>query len=667
MWLVQSLGAAESAKKVTYDDHILPILKDKCVSCHNQDKTKAGLNLANYLKLMEGSSSGAVVKPGDPDASPLLLTMTHKQEPFMPPSAPQLPKETTDLIRKWIEAGALENTGSKAPVMKPKVDISLKSVGKGKPDGPPPMPGTKLPLDPLVKARRAGAVIALAANPWAPVVAVGGQKQVFLYHTETADLLGVLPFPLGTPHALKFSRNGKLLLAAGGIGGKAGKALVWDIANGEKIIEVGDETDAILAADLSADQSQIAVGGPSKMVRIYSTKDGTLLREMKKHTDWIYTVEFSPDGVLLTTGDRNGGVFVWESFTGREYFSLRGHTLGITGASWRDDSNILATTSEDGTIRLWEMENGNQVKQWPAHGGGSQWVHFAHDGRLVSVGRDRVAKVWDGNGGLQKQFENFNDLALRCAFSHDGSKIIAGDWTGTVRVWTVADAKRVAEVNTNPPLLSERLATAAAELAAQQAAHEAAAKNMQAANKRLKAVTDDLAATQKRAADLAASAKQATDSVPGLKTALDQANAAVNAATQMVQAKQAALTAATNAATQAKAATDKEPANKDKAAALAAAQAAVTKAQTEVPLAQKALADAQAVAKAANEKLTATQKAGADAAVAVKQANESVPGKQAALKPAQEAVAAAQAALTQAQAALAVSKAKHDRLKAAKG
>ena len=143
------------------------------------------------------------------------------------------------------------------------------------------------------------------------------------------------------PHVLKFSRNGSLLLAGGGRGGKSGRVVVWSVTTGERVIEVGDETDAVLAADISPDQTQIALGGPSKVVRVYSTRTASCIHEIRKHTDWITALEFSPDGVLLATGDRNGGLFVWEAFTGREYFTLRGHTAAITELSWRLDGNVL--------------------------------------------------------------------------------------------------------------------------------------------------------------------------------------------------------------------------------------------------------------------------------------------------------------------------------------
>src|SRR5579883_401485 len=508
-------AASADGSKPTYDDDVLPVLKQSCVNCHGNDKQKGGLNLASFTAMMQGGSSGAVVTPGDPDKSRLFTLSAHKEEPKMPPNSARMDQARLDTLRLWIEQGARENAGSKtAAPAKPKTEVGLKSVVKGRPAGPPPMPRAgKYRLDPVVRARRPGAVVALAASPWAPLVAVGGQRQVLLYHADTGDLLGVLPFPHGQINSLKFSRNGSLLLAAGGVGGQSGKAVLFTVETGETVIEVGNESDAVLAADVSADQTQIVVGGPSKVVRVYSTQDGSQVREIKKHTDWVTAVEYSPDGVLLATGDRNGGLFVWEAFTGREYFSLRGHTAMITDVSWRDDSNLLASASEDATIRLWEMENGNPVKSWGAHGGGAGAVRYGHDGKIASTGRDRVTKLWDQNGGLQKQFGALPDLGLRVAVTHDSAKVFAGDWSGQVKGWAAADAKAVAALDGNPPPVAERFRAAEQAVAAATARAKQAAEALAAAQARAKQAAESFAAARanadKVAADFAAAQKAA--------------------------------------------------------------------------------------------------------------------------------------------------------------
>ncbi|MFM8469915.1 MAG: c-type cytochrome domain-containing protein [Limisphaerales bacterium] len=271
-----ALAATASAQKVTYDEHVLPIFKNQCLKCHNSDKPKADLDLSTFGGTMKGGSSGLIVAGGDPDGSVLYKTVTHAAEPTMPPKS-KLPDKELELIKKWIAGGLLENSGSKAIASnRPKIDLSLSSASFGKPEGAPPMPGDLL-LEPVVRTTRTSASTALAASPWAPLVALGGQKQVLLYNSDTLQLAGVFPFPEGFPHDVKFSRNGKFLLAGGGRGANKGIVAVWDVTTGERIITAGDDLDVALAADISSNQKWIALGGPDRLVKIYATATGEQL------------------------------------------------------------------------------------------------------------------------------------------------------------------------------------------------------------------------------------------------------------------------------------------------------------------------------------------------------------------------------------------------------
>lgn len=471
--LAASAAKADDAK-VTYDDHVKPILREHCFTCHNASNAKSDLALDTYATTMQGGASGEVVLAGDLESSRLWMLVSHEEEPKMPPMQARLADEKLEVLKAWIMSGALENSGSVAKKSnKPKVDLSM-SAGAARPEGPAIMPEgiSKQPPAYLAKTR---SVAGLATSPWAPVAAVAGHKQIVLYHTDHGELLGVLPFEEGTPHVLQFSRSGALLLAGGGRDASTGKVIVFDVKTGERVFEVGDELDAVLAADINEDHTRIALGGPQRVVHIYDTADGSLLHEIKKHNEWVTALEFSPDGVLLATGDRNGDLYVWEAETAREYQTLKAHTAAITATSWRLDSNILASSSEDGSVRLWEMENGQQVKNWGAHGGGTTWLRFATDGRLVTSGRDKLVKVWNQEGAEQAAFEPFADLALRCAFAHDGQHVLGGDWTGQIHLWNIADRQQIAALAMNPPTLEM-----AAQIAAQQAAEASAAELAQA-------------------------------------------------------------------------------------------------------------------------------------------------------------------------------------------
>lgn len=632
--------------KVTYQDHVLPILRQKCFSCHNTDKKEGDLDLSNYSNLMQGGGSGGVVEPGNAADSYLYQLITHAEEPSMPPESDKLPAEMLAVIKNWIDGGVLENSGSKAiRPKKAKFDFALKGAPSGKPEGPPPMPG-RLSLEPLVHTTRTTAVSALATSPWAPLVAVGSQKQVLLYHAQSLELLGVLPFPEGVPNVLKFSSTGDLLLAAGGRGGASGRAVVWNIKNGERVMEVGDELDAVLAADISADQTMIALGGPARVVRIYSTQSGELLHELRKHTDWIYSLAFSPDGVLLATGDRNGGMFVWEAYTAREYASLRGHGAGITGLSWRSDSNILASCSEDAGIRLWEMENGGNVKTWGAHGGGAASVEFTRDGRLVSCGRDRTAKLWDQNGKQLLAFPSFADLALRITHCDETNRVIAGDWTGTIHVWNAADGKPVGDLTMNPLTLVQRLDTTQKALVPQQAELKKQIDINTAAQAAAAKAKADLDAANKAVAATQAQHNKANETAKAAQAAVDKLTAEQQAIAKTVGTLGPLVPLLNESATKAKQAAEKNPGDKELTAVTAQIVAQADKNNAALEAAKKAQQEKTAALEKAKQGLAAAAKQVVDSKAALDAAQKLLATAQPVVKPAVANAAKTQQAFT---------------------
>ena len=390
--------------------------------------------------------------PAIPETACSLKCVKQTDDPKMPPKGDKLSDAEIALIEKWIQGQLLETAGGKAVAVSNNVQLAVVSLDR--PAGPPPMPVGDLPLEPLVRTKTSNALVALAASPWAPLVAVGGQKQIILYNTDKLQPLGILPFPEGFPAVIRFSRNGQLLLTGGGLGGKSGKVVLYKVETGERTGEVGNEFDQVLGADLSPDHAHVALGGPTKILKIYSTADGKLEQSIKKHTDWITAVTFSPDGKYLASADRSGGIVVWEGATGKEFNTLAGHKLPVTALAFMP--GVLASASEDGKISLWDVKEGKEIRSWTAHAGGVEWVDFTPDGRLVSCGRDKLAKVWDQTGKVLLTSEPFDDIALRAVLSNE--RVIAGDWTGKIRVWNLADTKRLGELTSNPPLIAEALA-----------------------------------------------------------------------------------------------------------------------------------------------------------------------------------------------------------------
>lgn len=493
--LAPSLPTFAADAPPNFDEHVLPVFREKCCSCHNPDQKKGGLDLSSWGQTMAGGSSGEVVAPGDPDGSYLLMLVTHASEPKMPPESDKLPEPMVSVIRRWIAAGAIERNGSQ-PVARKQNNLALDAAAATRPDGPPVMP-PRLSLEVVTQGRRPTAVTALAASPHGSFIALGSRRQILLYHAGTLDLLGVLPYPEGVARVVRFSRNAKLLLAAGGEAAKSGRVVVWDVATGKRQAEVGEEFDEVLAADISADQRFVALGGPARVVRLLKTADGKAAHEIRKHTDWVTALEFSPDGKRLVTGDRAGNLFLWETRGAREAGTFKGHTAAITAAAWRPDGKVVATVSEDGTARLWDAKTSEPVKNWPAHAGGAESVAWLPDGRLLTTGRDKKLKLWKADGSIEREMGPLADIGTRVAVTSDGVRLFAGDWAGGLAAFTAADGAAAGTVDTNPPRIEQRLATAEKALGEVRAIEQAAAEKARQATEAMQVAESQMAAARK--------------------------------------------------------------------------------------------------------------------------------------------------------------------------
>lgn len=559
--------AVLAQEKTTYDDHVFPIFQQSCLNCHNPDKTKGGLDLSTFSGALKGSSGGKIVEPGDPGTS-LITCVLQTGETKMPPEGEKLSNDKIEILKRWIEGGLLENKSSTArKPSKPKFETTLRSDPAAKPDGPPPMP-VDLLLEPPIVTGRASSIHSIAASPWAPLLAITGQHQILLHHTETLELIGILPFPEGDPVSLTFTPDARYLIVGGGVPGKSGVTVTFDVTNGTRLLTVAKEFDSVLAADIRPGFDLIATGGPSRMLKLWNTESGSQIKSVKKHTDWITALDFSADGVLLASGDRNGGVWVWESDSCGEFHTLRAHQAAITATVFRADSNILATSSEDGTVRFWEMNGGSEVKKIDAHSGGVTAFAFARDGSFVTAGRDMKAKLWKPDFNPARDLaQNLGALPTAVALDSESKRAFIADSEGVIRVFQTADGKPLGEIRANPPTIETRLIALKTQISQQEQTITTAEKTLADRNSARDAARHALAeaekahnqaieiqkaaeagapqnpneGTAKIAADALARIQTTDQAIPPFRTALETAEKSVAEATAAFDTSKAPL------------------------------------------------------------------------------------------------------------------------------
>ena len=108
---------------------------------------------------------------------------------------------------------------------------------------------------------------------------------------------------------------------------------------------------------------------------------------------------YSPDGQRIVTIPYNGDVQVWDAATGTMLHNLGKHEDALF-ASFSPDGERLAVATKE--AKIWDLAKAKLLFELKGHKRFTVKVRFTPDGKkLVTVGGDNTARVWDAASGRQ--------------------------------------------------------------------------------------------------------------------------------------------------------------------------------------------------------------------------------------------------------------------------
>lgn len=121
-----TVSAEAAAKAIVYSDVIVPILAEKCYSCHGEEKGKGKLRMHTFADLKRGGSEGEVnLVPGKAADSLMIqrvLLPTDDDEHMPPEDEPQITEGELALLKWWIDNGASETETVAAAKKTPEIE-----------------------------------------------------------------------------------------------------------------------------------------------------------------------------------------------------------------------------------------------------------------------------------------------------------------------------------------------------------------------------------------------------------------------------------------------------------------------------------------------------------------------------------------------------------------
>ena len=108
-----TVGAADEPgnvkAKITFEEHVLPIFKARCVKCHAGVEPSQGLRLTTRREILRGGESGPAMRIAAAESSLLWEKLASNE---MPKDGPALSAEEKGVIRSWINDGAVSINAS---------------------------------------------------------------------------------------------------------------------------------------------------------------------------------------------------------------------------------------------------------------------------------------------------------------------------------------------------------------------------------------------------------------------------------------------------------------------------------------------------------------------------------------------------------------------------
>lgn len=304
-----------------------------------------------------------------------------------------------------------------------------------------------------------GSVTAIALAPKSDECAIGRFQTVSIVKSgRRTQADNTLPGAIGSVNSLAYSPDGSLLVAAGGLTGRSGEALVWSLPSRRLVAQLTGPVDVIQSIAWRPGKREVAGASYDRSIYLWripspgaKSQAVAPYRRLLDHTDAVYSVAYSPDGARLASAAGDRTVKIWDADTGKRLITLSESTSELYCVAFRPDGKQVAAAGADRVVRVWNPGTGDLLKSAFAHDGPILRLLYTHNGKsLITCGEDRAVKQWAADSLAETNvFPRQSEWPQSIAVTADDSKIVVGCQDGHITFYPVPDSAGTTKAEPN--------------------------------------------------------------------------------------------------------------------------------------------------------------------------------------------------------------------------
>jgi WD40 repeat protein len=291
-------------------------------------------------------------------------------------------------------------------------------------------------------------------------LAVGRYQWVQLWDVQRREVIRTFEPHADAVRCLRFSSDGALLFAGGGLPAQSGEVKVWEVASGAIVHTFEIHGDTIEAMALTPDNSRLLTASMDEFIHVVSLASGKIEQTLTQHVDRVLAVAYREDGKYFATGGKDKTVKVWDAQTKNVLVNFDQNDEAVFSVAFAPEENIIISGSADNAVRSWRViesqnDSGNIETRGAlvrVYNGHEKTVYAVDCGMagpeavIVSGGADATVLVWDLRSGNRiAAFNQPTDEVYAVDLSSDGRLVAAGGRDGYARIWNISNQQMIAE------------------------------------------------------------------------------------------------------------------------------------------------------------------------------------------------------------------------------